>query len=543
MGKFVFIHQKDKIENWDSALKKIKYCLPEIGKKAYFHSNGQSLLWVNNSGGIDIDGFQLTTGRLNKNDGYFSCQLLNDEESITLSSDATASRTVWYLVHQERLIISSSQRTIINLIGDFTFNETAASWMLSTGCTGFGQAWDQRIKHLSPQTTVTFSKKTLVLSIKKRELLTTYKNSLNENFKAVFSDFRNDNNLGITLSGGYDSRACAYFLKQGGANILAYSWGIPHSIDQEGTDAQVAKKTAEKLEIPFHFKALQDNHLSSKEILDTFITHSEGRIDHINAFTDGLKIWKQFAQDGVDAIVRADEAFGWLQISTEKDTRISLDANMAEDYQNLQKAFELSRLKRPSIPQKAHRLPEESLATWRDRLYREYRIPFILSSLHELMLPFVEILNPLLHDHFIQWTLQLPDEERTNKAKYKKYVESLYPDIPVATIPSIPETNDALASDGFFKEFKRVIDTEKGHQILGDQLVGYLLSKFQTGEQVGQLENKTIRKIKNLMPFWLKKMLRNSVQPYQLNHNKLVFRAYIIVSVHELFTKDLQDFE
>jgi len=55
------------------------------------------------------------------------------------------------------------------------------------------------------------------------------------------------------------------------------------------------------------------------------------------------------------------------------------------------------------------------LRDWRDRLYQQYRVPFLLAALSDLKLGYVEIVNPLLSDSVIDLIRQLPDSLRTHK--------------------------------------------------------------------------------------------------------------------------------
>ena len=543
MGKFIYIYRTSPQDGqWTTEIDRLRQCVPVIDGKEYIHQNKNQLLWCNNSGGIQLEGFSLQTGHFGTEPASpdYSFQLKVADHEISASADFTASRAIWYIVHQNTLMISSSQRMILKMLGDFKFNRQAASWMLCSGCLGFGQSWDERIRFLKPNTTLTFAKGELqkINSVKKS--ISESSRSLQEIFDQVFSHFQSNANLGITLSGGYDSRACIYYLKKHNIPVKSYSWGLPGSLELGGTDSNIAQKVADTLEIPFHFDQLYNESLSARQILRTFVLHGEGRNDHFNAFTDGLAMWSGFPDRNIDSIIRADEAFGWLKVSNDKDARISLELNKVEDFESLERVFELSSLQPPSWDEQAGREEGETLAAWRDRLYRNFRIPYILSGLHDPMLTFVELYNPLLHPGFIQWVLSQDDKDRTDKSKYKQFVEKLMPDIPVATIPSIPEPQEVLARPDYFNEIALTLQSQLAYDTLGQELVDFLLSQHQAGENHNKLENKYVRMLKNITPFWVKKFLRNNINPYKLSYNKLIFRAYITVAMQEIILNDIK---
>ncbi len=52
-------------------------------------------------------------------------------ESVELLSDMTSSRTLWYALDEERLVVSTSQRAVVTLLGDFELDRAAVSWLLT----------------------------------------------------------------------------------------------------------------------------------------------------------------------------------------------------------------------------------------------------------------------------------------------------------------------------------------------------------------------------------------------------------------------------
>src|SRR5690606_38234841 len=125
------------------------------------------------------------------------------ENTISLTSDLVASRTVWYYLDEDTFIASSSQRMIIAALQRFDINTQAIVWMLSTGSLGPGHSWDRHIRQLAPDT---------VLSVRKSSILSpetsvavpigdTGGTGIGEIFDSVFSTFDHEAKRGVTLSG------------------------------------------------------------------------------------------------------------------------------------------------------------------------------------------------------------------------------------------------------------------------------------------------------------------------------------------------------
>lgn len=74
-----------------------------------------------------------------------------DTDEIELVSDATSSRTIYYRLFEDLLVVSTSQRATAHLADDFVLDETAVTWMISSGSLGSNQAWDPRIDHVPPE--------------------------------------------------------------------------------------------------------------------------------------------------------------------------------------------------------------------------------------------------------------------------------------------------------------------------------------------------------------------------------------------------------
>lgn len=535
MAKFTYLFQQSSL-NHTEVQRKIASVLTRPGQNTpYIKKSPNEFLWLSNEKGIELDEWNMTFGQFSEDENQFTLKVVINEDEVSIASDLVGSRTVWYYIGHEQIIVSSSQRSIIKLLGDFQLNEQAVSWMFCTGCLGPGNSWDKRIKCLSPNETITIQKSSLELKSFMRGS-TSIDKPLGLIFDEVFSAFRKNRHYGITLSGGWDSRAVAWHLREKKKDLESISWGISGSNLKPETDAQIAEEVAKELGLKHSFIPLQKT--DPQIFMDQFIRDSEGRTDHIHSFSDGMDFWRQLAKKPLEYVIRADEAFGWLKVNDDQSTRISLDLNTPEDFRTLKDFFETG-LTLPTWPNEFDK-KGETLATWRDRLYRNYRIPYILAALQDPMLSYIEIVNPLLHSDFIEWSIAQKDEDRTDKSKYRKHVKSLLPHIPPATIPSIPEVGELLAEKGAQSTIKKQLSFKSQYFNLSSAQIQFLKNQLQAKNSAAS-ESVVKRRIKNLLPFWVKKMIRKNITGYQLSGNRLAFRGYIVMKTMEIIETDLSN--
>ena len=82
-------------------------------------------------------------------DGSFLIVRWNADR-LEILSDVVATRTAWWVLTEDLLIASSSQRAIVRLLGSFEFNRDVIPWMLSCGTLGPLGGWDTRLNRLGP---------------------------------------------------------------------------------------------------------------------------------------------------------------------------------------------------------------------------------------------------------------------------------------------------------------------------------------------------------------------------------------------------------
>ena len=473
--------------------------------------------------------------------------ILDRQNEICIYANALGSRTLWFYQDEEVFLASTSQRAMIVYLQSFAWNAQAATWMLATGCTGPGYAWDRRFKALGPGGTIHFHKRMWKLQHKNASIVFKCPAQTSEDWRKKLIDTlansiaKTDVDLSdfvLTLSGGYDSRAALYYLRNKLEHTL--SWGLEQSLQDKDTDAYIARKLAEQLQTQHHFFRTDQKNRDFDSVVDRFIEAGEGRVDHIQTHTDGLAMWSEIAAKGFRGIIRADEVFGWLPVQNELDTRLSVAFNNLNDFANL-KSAESYGLEPQIMPEFYRRRESEVLEDWRDRLYQQYRVSYIQTGLHELVYPYVELLNPLLLDAIVELTHRLPTTWRTSKRLYAEIVSSLIPTIHFATKPSIPEVESIVRDPDVVQTIREEITATSAQHYLSPTLVNEIVYRMKKNSQVAhQIEANWRVSVKKYIPFSIKKMLRRSVMQYKLDNNQLAFRNYLILRVANQLEKDKQ---
>jgi hypothetical protein len=188
------------------------------------------------------------------------------------------------------------------------------------------------------------------------------------------------------------------------------------------------------------------------------------------------------------------------------------------------------------MPQSLYRSGEESLATWRDRLYHEFRIPIILSALSDLKLSYVEQINPLLSRTILQQVRQLPDNLRTGKTLFKKIVASKSPKIDFAASSAVASLGEVVRQKEIAEFLKNELSTEEAKKLFPSDFLKFVADGMTFGSEEKKLRasSSAIRLlIKKNIPYFLKAALKK-VTPKKLDHNILAFRVYMVTSMNRV---------
>ncbi|MDR9365942.1 MAG: asparagine synthase-related protein [Balneolaceae bacterium] len=477
----------------------------------------------------------------------------NSKEYLEIVSDAAATRTVWYYFDDDYFLASTSQRAIIMFLGSFDFNERVVPWMLSTGTLGPEFSWDRRIQRLQPASAITLDKKKWMITKSSEEIcFSPVKKSRNKladhidkNIRASVKKMNSLNleNWLLPLSGGYDSRALLCYLKEeitSYKKLKAVTWGMEKSFEEEGNDAKIAKDLANSIGIRHDSLYTDVSEEPIEKIVDRFILCGEGRIDHIAAYMDGMEIWRKFYEEGVKGVIRGDEGFGWSDVSSELTARLNTGCALCTDFRNLKKLYNLQDLPRQELPDFLQKDENETVEQWRDRLYHSYRLPTVLSALSDIKFSYVDQLTPLLSARILKAVRSLPDSCRTNKVLFKKIVESLAPDIPIATKSANASPGEILKTKEMVQLMSDEFNSETVRSLFTEGFIEYVKNGMAKQDPTKDSEKKAglVGKLKSFIPqkirFWFQDM---GVGPV-LDGNKLAFRIFIIIRMHNILNKE-----
>jgi hypothetical protein len=524
----------------------------------HVRQNEGHLLFILNSGdGVIIKDFSTCLGLLFEEkpgwwqvgntapDGSYAIFRCN-EEKIEIASDMVSSRSIWYYIDEDKFLVSTSQRAIIYMLKNFRFNQQVIPWMLSTGTLGPELSWDERIRILKPDSILHLDKRSWQIKVSEEECQFApaiqshdeYKRELLQALKETFSSISVDySRWHLPLSGGFDSRLILSLIHRE-LGVKCITWGLKSSLDMKYNDAAVARQLADHYKVAHQYYETDLSDEPVSKLFGRFLTCGEGRIDHISGYMDGFQIWRTLYDSGVTGVIRGDEGFGWSPVGSALDVRDSIGLMLLTDFMNLHLDPELG-LREQSIPDYLKRNSDESLATWRDRLYHQFRIPVILAALNDLKCSYVEIANPLLSKRILRYVRMIPDELRTDKILFKEIVRSMAPDIDFARYPAVANPKDILKQQPVVKLLKDELEGQKSDHILSKELVSMVISQMVIKDTTQKVNRGSFKdRAKKFVPSGLIKVIKKKLPKPCVDFNILAFRLYIIGKMYQMLKDD-----
>ena len=472
----------------------------------------------------------------------------SDAHVVEVVTDTLASRTVWYAQTDDFFVASSSQRAIVALLGRFEFNPDVIPWMLSSGTLGPGLSWDRRIRCLEGASILSLDRHAWRLSRRTEAVVFSpldlpaqdhEQRVLNELQRIMRAAHVADSRWAITLSGGVDSRLILSLLADT-RELRAVTWGTQDSPKDPGSDAAIAARLAERFGLPHVYYHTNLSVASVEQVFERFILNGEGRVDRLSGYADGFALWEAIVRSGVRGIVRGDEAFGKEAVRTDLDVRFMGGMQLWSDHRGLPGLDELGMPPQP-MPDFASRGPGESLETWRDRLYQQYRVPFLLAALSDLKLGYVEIINPLLSDSVIHLIRQLPDSLRTHKVLLRAIGRSLGPDLPLASSNSIAAPDQLVRSPKVVEFLRDALSDGAADPFVPKALIAYAVDGMRVTRSGTFAPMR--RHLRRTVVHWARSMGsadRSSERtPSAPDCNRIAFRAFVLARAHQMLRHDV----
>lgn len=577
MAQYLFVKTRKVSDNLDLLKKIRKVCdllTPEeikdtsdnfVGKwngalsSYYAIQNSKGILGENNSTLIigwveEVDEVYKDDINTDVNGSYAVIRNKNNE--VSFFCDQFGSRTLWYYLDDEKLIVSTSQRAIVALKGSFNLNEQCISWYLSSGCQGPFISWDKDIVQVLPDFKYVLDTESWSIdigkkngmdlpspgSVKKTEFLSAYENKVKKSLKSLMDRYDNGEIL-LPISGGLDSRLLLGLCKKQKLDnkIILANWGVEKS---EIFD----DKKAAKLVANFYEKKIFDKYLPEKinnfdQVIDKFIYMNEGRIDHFNAFTDCFKMWGDFFNNGIRIVVRGDIPYTEGIDLNEIQARSHIGLNLFKDYSNF-KDFELDKYIQIQDKYNIAISNDDSLINWRDTLYIRWRVPLVISAFSQQISSYVENRAPMFNWSLFKMYFGLSDCDKGNKKHIeflcKKNDRSSIPFDAVGSLYSMENYFENISGKKYLIENLNKIKDSKN---LSQLLILSLLNKLENIEVKNEIKFSLKDQLKNWlsenMPMLLKAFLK-SKQKKTISVTTLSYRLIMIDKIIKMYIHDIE---
>lgn len=469
----------------------------------------------------------------------------NHGESVEITTDATASYTLWYYMDDQCFLASTSQRAIIHYLKSFEFNQKVIPWMLSAGILGPGLAWDKRLQLIPGHTSLLLDKRKWRLTQKMHEFEISVvremhandfiREALNKVFDKLDLDFEK---WVLPLSGGCDSRLLLSLLHKN-KGIRTVTWGTKQALINKSSDAYIAREVARHYQVPHKYCLLDENGLAPADILDRILVAGEGRTDTIIGYADGFQMWKELFDDNIEGIIRGDHGFGTRSATRQvEDGMRWAPFNLLSDYDEYDQIKEFM-MPDQQFPVSFNRKESEMLFQWEIRLRQTFSIPYWLSGLNDMKTSFMDVYNPLLSRSIIEAILSCP--KQADKRFIKRLNKQNGPEIPYATQHSTPGLKQLFSERGFYSYLVDYFTGKDDQLIVHPGLVGFVLNGMaqpEGGSQIKSLKKRLKNAFKFRLPNWLMNELTMRYRNNKLNYYSTAIRLYIILRMNEILQQD-----
>jgi len=440
---------------------------------------------------------------------------------LEVQTDATASFSVWWANTPIGTVVSTSQRLVIAALRSFSLDSQALSWFMVAGHLGLASSWDSRLQWVPPRSLVRFDADGRLLShdrVRRRRPVSSLSSALEESIEAHRSV---SDRCVLTLSGGVDSLALASALGDTASRLEALTWGTVAEAGRRGTDVEVAAAHARALRIPHHL--VTQTSIDPVEALRRFARHAESRIDHVTGYLDGFQTWTAARALGREWVLRGDEGFGWLPVSSEVDMRVGTrfptysDVGLGpESRLGLEEQHTLARWFADDV----------TLETRRDEAYRNLNLPKVMAALSSAKSAFVETINPFLTRQVLDAAAALSDERRTDKREFRQLVHARH---------WVERSASRFVPNEPPEDLLRALGSERPWRHLPSSLIAGL-PKTRMGKTSGT--SSFNREIKAALPRSVRAWLRNRRPTRPVPTWRLWLRAWLAEEAIELFRAD-----
>ena len=475
---------------------------------------------------------------------YAICR--SDSDRVEVVTDDFGSRPVWYVQTADVFLASTSQRAIVRLLGDFMVNPRAVSWMLSAGCLGPEDSWDDRLKRVPRGTRLTLDRHAWVLTasrgappddlaavpVSPAEQVTLMSRAVAQACEALDLNL---NDWRLPLSGGKDSRCLLVYLLRAGHKPRCITWGMEPSRLGRDSDAQVADQVARAMGVEHEYYVVDRTTEPLTDALGRFVSASEGLVDHVSAYADGLDMWRSLFESGVVGVVRGEVAMGWYVVKAPEHGRRAIAPGLG-DYSARSVVRHLD-LPAQVWPAHLRQRPDETPQQHADRLYFEIRLPRVLATLNLLKCAYVEVAEPLLSRAVARVSGRILLTGRAIPVM-RDLTERDGPALPFATAAALDSIERYVRDEAVAREVRRELSSETARRVFSGQAIEQLLDGMAArSSDKGLAWKRALRGAARLAPARAQR-LGAQVVPVSVLPFELAFRAYIASRTVDLFAAD-----
>jgi len=317
------------------------------------------------------------------------------------------------------------------------------------------------------------------------------------------------------------------------SKIRTVSWGLQSSLNDELNDAYISKALAEHFNLEHRYLEINIADEPIETIVNRYLVAGEGRIDHIQAYMDGFKVWKILFEEGNVGVIRGDQSFPSNPAYTSFHLRQYIGLSFLSDYANL-KDFNEFELAPQTIPEYLQRKSGESLVGWRDRLYHQIRNAMYFAALNELKCAYVEIINPLLSRRVIKQVRTIPSALKTDKKLFKELIREIGPNIRFAERGATPSRKSVEQNRSMTDFILSELNSTYAEAIFSKRFVNFINQNMQILD-----ENSIPKKSKKqFLPQKLIRKIKSALTKPDIEMNTLALRALIVCKMSQMLYED-----
>jgi hypothetical protein len=481
-------------------------------------------------------------------DGSFAL-FRTEDFAIESVTDYTGSKTIWHArLACGGVVTSTCVELIVALLGDFSVDDRALGWFLSSGTCGPRRSWDKRIKPVPPNSRLSARKEGSTIEVREMPLERPQPRHEHVDAARLESELHRtmsnscfgDKPWVLALSGGYDSRAILYGTRHI-QDLTCVTWADEFLVDQPNSDLAIARLLAEKTGRKHLVKVIKRpaDAAMLDQALRRFMRYCDGRVDNYLAYVDGMQIWDELSSSEAGGLLRGDELFGTAFALRAPQILKNMRLISFVDYARGDEQSDLAIRHDHTTPADLSKRPGESAASWRWRLRADHEIPTVYAALNSIRGRFTEVSCPLLAGNLVRLAASMSSKDLDDKALFNQVVSGMFPDVPFASRLSILRRSDVLAIPEATELVLDHLGSAFARDVLGvecAQRVSEELTKLDNNKSIKSDNHGIAVTKKSSTPAWAKQIKRRFDSPPPLDLPALGMRSFLANVIQEEMT-------